>query len=164
MVGCLTTTVTDTALLLDVMAGPDPRDRTCLPPPPGSYCDLLDQVDLSGCRIAWSADLGFAVVDREVAALCEQAARALVSATGATLVDRPIQLEDYVVTWEFIECVDRFVGIDRDLWENRLGELDPLSGPTWLTSALRHCRGPRRWSLTAVGWSPKLPTFSPTST
>ena len=37
VVGSLTTTVADTALLLDVMAGPDARDRTCLPASPGSY-------------------------------------------------------------------------------------------------------------------------------
>ena len=47
VVGCLTTTVADTALLLDVMAGPDARDRTCLPAPTGSYVDALDAVDLS---------------------------------------------------------------------------------------------------------------------
>jgi len=34
VVGSLTTSVRDTALLLDVMAGPDSRDRTSLPRPP----------------------------------------------------------------------------------------------------------------------------------
>lgn len=131
VVGCLTTTVADTALLLDVMAGPDARDRTCLPAPTGSYLDALDQVDLSRCRVAWSQDLGFATIDREVAALCEQAAQAFVVATGASVVDRPIQLEDYILTYAFIEGVDKFVGVDHDLWENRLDELDPLSPPGW---------------------------------
>src|SRR5271155_4874907 len=74
VVGCVTTTVTDTALLLDVMAGPDGRDRTCLPPPTGSYLEALGQLDLSGLRVAWSKDLGFAVLDPEVAAICERAA------------------------------------------------------------------------------------------
>jgi aspartyl-tRNA(Asn)/glutamyl-tRNA(Gln) amidotransferase subunit A len=60
--GCLATTVADTALLLDVMAGPDDRDRTCLPPPSGSYVDTLTSVDLSGCRVTWSLDLGFATI------------------------------------------------------------------------------------------------------
>ncbi len=131
VVGSVTTTVADTALLLDVMAGPDPRDRTCLPAPPVRYLDALEQVDVSGLRVGWSADLGFAVVDPEVAALCEQAARALVAATGATLVDTAVQLEDYTLTYAFIEGVDKFVGIDPDLWEHRLDELDPLSAPGW---------------------------------
>ncbi|MEO6317786.1 MAG: amidase, partial [Acidimicrobiales bacterium] len=131
VVGSVTTTVADTALLLDVMAGPDPRDRTCLPAPSVSYLDALDQTDLSGLRVAWSADLGFAVVDPEVATLCEQAAHALVAATGATVVDTTVQLEDYTRTYAFMEGVDKFVGVDPDLWEHRLDELDPLSAPGW---------------------------------
>ncbi len=130
-VGSLTTTVADTALLLDVMAGPDARDRTCIPAPTGSYLDAIDAVDVSGCRVAWSTDLGFATVDNEVGALCEQAARAFVSATGASLIDRPIQLDDYIRIYISIEGVDKFVGFERDLWENRLDELDPLSADGW---------------------------------
>jgi aspartyl-tRNA(Asn)/glutamyl-tRNA(Gln) amidotransferase subunit A len=131
VVGSLTTTVADTALLLDVMAGPDGRDRTCLPSPIGSYTEALERLDLSGLRVAWSRDLGFAVVDPEVAALCEQAAAAFASAIGAALVDRPLVLRDYTLTYAYIEGVDKFVGVDRTLWETRLEELDPLSAPGW---------------------------------
>jgi Asp-tRNA(Asn)/Glu-tRNA(Gln) amidotransferase A subunit family amidase len=131
VVGCVTTTVADTALLLDVMAGPDGRDRTCLPPPTGSYLGALGRLELSGLRVAWSSDLGFAVVDPEVAAICEQAARAFASATGAVMVDRPVVLSDYTLTYAYVEGVDKFVGIDRTLWETRLDELDPLSAPAW---------------------------------
>jgi len=131
VVGCLTTTVADTALLLDVMAGPDARDRTCLPPPASGYLNALDRLDLSGLRVAWSVDLGFATVDTEVAATCEQAARAFASAVGATVVDRPIAFDDFTRTYALMEAVDMFVGIDRDLWAQRLDELDPLSAPGW---------------------------------
>ena len=129
--GSVTTTVADTALLLDVMAGPDPRDRTCLPPPSVSYVDALDRVDVAGLRVAWSKDLGFAVVDAEVAATCERAARVLVAACGAELVNRRIELTDFTRTYALVEGVDRFVGIDPLLWETRLDELDPLSAPGW---------------------------------
>jgi aspartyl-tRNA(Asn)/glutamyl-tRNA(Gln) amidotransferase subunit A len=132
VVGALTTTVADTALLLDVMAGPDARDRTCLPPAAGSHLAAIDRLDLSGLRVAWSADLGFAVVDREVAAVAEAAARSFVAATGATLVDRPVALADYTLTYAFVEGVDKFVGVDRDLWEHRLDELDPSVAPGWV--------------------------------
>jgi Asp-tRNA(Asn)/Glu-tRNA(Gln) amidotransferase A subunit family amidase len=131
VVGCVTTTVRDTALLLDVMAGPDGRDRTCLPPPTCSYLEALDRLNLSGLRVAWSRDLGFAVVDPEVAAICERAARMFASATGAVLVDRPVVLGDYTLTYAYMEGVDKFVGIDRALWATRLDELDPLSAPAW---------------------------------
>lgn len=131
VVGSLTTTVADTALLLDVMAGPDARDRTCLPPPSGRYLDAIEQLDLSGLRVAWSADLGFAIVDPEVASIAEAAARAFVDATGAELVETDVGFEDYTLTYAFMEGVDKYVGIDPDLWTNHLDELDPLSAGGW---------------------------------
>ena len=164
VVGCLTTTVADTALLLDVMAGPDARDRTCLPAPTGSYLDALDAVELPRCRVAWSLDLGFATIDHEVGVLCEQAAQAFVRATGASLVDRPIQLEDYIRTYAFVEGVDKFVGVERDLWENRLDELDPLSAPGWTRLSVKTLPWLRRWSATVGSSSPTLRPSSTTST
>ena len=131
VVGSLTTTVADTALLLDVMAGPDTRDRTCLPAPPGSYQAALDELDLTGLRVAWSADLGFAVVDPEVVTVCRQAAGAFAAAAGTELVECPLVLDDYTLTYAFLEGVDRFVGVDRSLWETRLDEVDPLVAPAW---------------------------------
>jgi aspartyl-tRNA(Asn)/glutamyl-tRNA(Gln) amidotransferase subunit A len=131
VVGCLTTTVADTALLLDVTAGPDPRDRTCLPPPPVSYLDALERLDLSGARVAWSNDLGFGVVSDAVRATCEPAALALAKAVGAELVDSALELEDYTRIYAQIEGVDRFVGVERSLWETRLDEADPLLSQGW---------------------------------
>jgi aspartyl-tRNA(Asn)/glutamyl-tRNA(Gln) amidotransferase subunit A len=131
VVGSLTTSVRDTALLLDVMAGPDNRDRTSLPAPGSSYVQSIDTVDLSRCRVAWSSDLGFAVVDSGVTALCHDAARAFATSIGATLDERPIAFEDCVRTYVAVEGVDKFVGVERDLWENHLDELDPRAAPGW---------------------------------
>jgi aspartyl-tRNA(Asn)/glutamyl-tRNA(Gln) amidotransferase subunit A len=131
VVGSLTTSVRDTALLLDVMAGPDDRDRTSLPAPTSSYLESIDTVDLTACRVAWSTDFGFATIDSRVAALCHDAARAFATSIGATLDERPIAFEDYTRTYVAIEGVDKFVGVERDLWENRLDELDPLAAPGW---------------------------------
>ncbi|MFN3148435.1 amidase [Bremerella sp.] len=64
-VGPMTWTVADTALLLDVLAEPDPRDVT-LPNCPISFRDVLDHVDLNGIRIALSPTLGYVDVDPEV--------------------------------------------------------------------------------------------------
>ena len=66
VVGPMGRTVADTALLLAVLAGPDPRVPLALdqPPPaidePAQVGALLDR-DLSGLRIAWSPDLGLPV-------------------------------------------------------------------------------------------------------
>ncbi|WP_199430104.1 amidase [Qaidamihabitans albus] len=59
-------TVADTALLLSVLAGPDPRCPLALEAPGADFRPPLD-ADLRGMRIAWTPDLGGTVpVDREV--------------------------------------------------------------------------------------------------
>ena len=131
VVGSLTTTVLDTAILLDVMAGPDGRDRTSLPAPTQSYAEAMGTIDFSKFRVAWSRDFGFAVVDPNVAELCHDAAKDFVKSIGATFVERPIELDDYTRTYVAIEGVDKFVGVERDLWEHHLDELDPRSAPGW---------------------------------
>lgn len=135
VVGCLTTTVADTALLLDVMAGPDPRDRTCLPPPGIRYVESLDGLDPAGLRAAWSLDFGFARVDPEVAALAESAAGRFIAAAGLRRVEIDVTFEDYIATYGRVEGVDKFVGIDPALWQTRLDELDPLIAPGWAKAA-----------------------------
>jgi aspartyl-tRNA(Asn)/glutamyl-tRNA(Gln) amidotransferase subunit A len=135
VIGSLTTSVRDTALLLDVMAGPDNRDRTSLPTPPLSYVEAIDTTDLAGCRVTWSRDLGFAVVDERVAALCHDAAIEFASSIDTALLERPIVLDDYIRIYVGIEGVDKFVGVERDLWEHHLEELDPRAAPDW--SAMR---------------------------
>ena len=73
--GPMARTVTDLALLLDVMAEPDARDWTALTAPAGSFREGLEQ-GVTGMRMAFSADLGYASVDTEVADAVERAARA----------------------------------------------------------------------------------------
>jgi len=72
-VGPMTRTVHDAALLLNVLSRPDPRDWHALPYEPRDYRVGLDE-GVRGLRIAYSANLGYAEVDPEVAALVEQAA------------------------------------------------------------------------------------------
>jgi aspartyl-tRNA(Asn)/glutamyl-tRNA(Gln) amidotransferase subunit A len=72
--GPMARTVRDAALLLDVTAGPDPRDPTCLPPPDEEYLAACER-GVEGLRLAWSPDLGYATVNPEVARLAAAAAR-----------------------------------------------------------------------------------------
>jgi Asp-tRNA(Asn)/Glu-tRNA(Gln) amidotransferase A subunit family amidase len=72
-VGPLARTVRDGALMLNVMAGPDPRDPHSIDGPPVDYVAACDG-DLRGLRVAWSADLGYAPIDPEVRRLTEAAA------------------------------------------------------------------------------------------
>ena len=75
--GPMTRTVEDAGLMLDVMAGPDDRDLSTLPPPPSSFQAAAHETDISDLRIAWSPTLGYARVDSEVAEATERAAGVL---------------------------------------------------------------------------------------
>ncbi len=73
--GPMTRTVRDSALMLNVIAGNDNRDRFSLPT---SHPDYLRAVegDIRGLRIAWSPDLGYAIVDPQVRQITAEAANA----------------------------------------------------------------------------------------
>lgn len=81
--GPMTRTVADSALLLEVMAGPHPLDHTTLEAGPAGYLGRL-QEGVRGKRIAYSADLDLARVDPEVADLVK-AAVARFTELGATV-------------------------------------------------------------------------------
>jgi amidase len=68
-------TVADAALLLSVLAGPDPRSPIALETPGSRFAEPLD-FDPAGLRVAFSPDLGGAVpVEPEVAAAVQSAAQ-----------------------------------------------------------------------------------------
>lgn len=74
--GPMTRTVADAALMLQAVAGPDPRDPLSLPRERVDYVRGLG-AGVRGLRVAYAPDLGFApVVDPEVATACARAARA----------------------------------------------------------------------------------------
>jgi aspartyl-tRNA(Asn)/glutamyl-tRNA(Gln) amidotransferase subunit A len=105
-------TVRDAARHLDVASGPDDRDRTTLPPPPFVYEDVIDSLDVSGLRIGWSPDLGFAVVDPEVLEITRAAAEVTAAAAGTELVDCDVHLTDPVATWLSAGAVTLWLEID----------------------------------------------------
>ncbi|MFC6883896.1 MULTISPECIES: amidase [Actinomadura] len=67
--------VADAALLLSVLAGPDPRSPIALEAPGRAFAPPLGR-DLAGLRVAWSPDLGGAVpVEPAVTAVLEPAVK-----------------------------------------------------------------------------------------
>jgi aspartyl-tRNA(Asn)/glutamyl-tRNA(Gln) amidotransferase subunit A len=85
-IGPLTRTVADAALMTKVMAGPHPLDFTTLEAPPADYPGLLQEMP-PGPRIAYSADLGHARVDPEIATLVRAAAETFAASLGVPLHD-----------------------------------------------------------------------------
>jgi aspartyl-tRNA(Asn)/glutamyl-tRNA(Gln) amidotransferase subunit A len=64
-IGPMSRTVADSALMLNVIAGPDPRDRYSIPAADYDYVEAT-KGDIKGLRIAYSEDWGYAAVDPEV--------------------------------------------------------------------------------------------------
>jgi aspartyl-tRNA(Asn)/glutamyl-tRNA(Gln) amidotransferase subunit A len=72
-----TMSVRDAALMMNVLARPDARDWTSLPPDDRDYTEGLDD-GVCGLRVAWSPTLGYAQgVHPEVAAACAAAVQRL---------------------------------------------------------------------------------------
>jgi amidase len=88
--GPMARTVADTALLLAVLSGPDPRVPLALDSPPPALASPADVVgllarDLTGLKVAWSADLGLPVEPTVRAALAP--ARQVLIDLGCEVVD-----------------------------------------------------------------------------
>jgi amidase len=92
VVGPMARTVADAALLLAAMSGPDVRVPLALDAPPPAVTDpaqmrgVLDR-DVTGLRVAWSADLGLPV---------EPAVREVITAARQVLVDLGCEVIDAV--------------------------------------------------------------------
>lgn len=78
-VGPMTRTVRDTAALLDVVTGFDPRDWSTMPTPTKSFLDGLD-AGVAGLRIAYSPNLGYVRNDPQVDAAVRLAVAVLADA------------------------------------------------------------------------------------
>ncbi len=124
--------VRDAARHLDVTAGPDDTDRVSLPPPPVRYEEAIESLDVSGLRIGWSPDLGFAVVDPEVRELTRAAAEITARAAGADLVDCDVHLTDPVRTWLTAGALTLWLEIDED--EHYPSRLDDVT--RWVRTSL----------------------------
>jgi Asp-tRNA(Asn)/Glu-tRNA(Gln) amidotransferase A subunit family amidase len=99
VLGCLARSVRDVARWYDVTTGYDSRDPYSLPRLDRWEADL-DLHDLHGLKVAIVADLGRAVIRPELAAMVDQAGRALAQDAELTLIDitRPA-LPDTSVAW-----------------------------------------------------------------
>jgi aspartyl-tRNA(Asn)/glutamyl-tRNA(Gln) amidotransferase subunit A len=73
--GPLTKTVTDAALFLDQVVGTSPHDPNSLPHPGISYMEAVRTPPPAQLRIGFSPDLGYAVVQSDVAAAVDEAMR-----------------------------------------------------------------------------------------
>jgi aspartyl-tRNA(Asn)/glutamyl-tRNA(Gln) amidotransferase subunit A len=118
--GPMARTVRDTAMLLQVMAGPHDRDANMLRQPPPDFLDGLDS-GVKGLRIAWSPDLGYATVDPEVARVTAEAARVF-EELGASVDEPGVAMEQPFGRMGAIVSANAYASYGHHL-EERAGDL-----------------------------------------
>jgi len=139
----LTRGVADTALLLDICSGPDPRDRTCLPRPDVVYRQRVEDLDTQGLRVAFSLSYGQAAVEPEIEDLAETAFSRLVDVAGLAPIDLDVKLDPFFDIYAKLEGVDRWIDLPDGLWPERSDELEPGLQAGW-----------------ASGWKARLPQLA----
>jgi aspartyl-tRNA(Asn)/glutamyl-tRNA(Gln) amidotransferase subunit A len=115
--GPITRTVADSALLLQVIAGPDTRDITSIRETAPDFSANLSS-GVSGMRLAWSSDLGYAAVDPEVVDITKQAAMKFIW-LGANMDDAKLKLEDPFETFWNIFSTAAYTSYGHLLEEHR---------------------------------------------
>ena len=98
--GPMTRTVADAALLLNVVAGADRRDRVSWSSGV-DYLAALDDIDITGLRVAWTPDLGYAAVEPAVRMATERAAQHFVD-LGCQLEEAHPPLAD---PWSVVDAI-----------------------------------------------------------
>ena len=113
-IGPMTRTVADSALMLQVMAGPDERDRHSLPAADFDWLACAEPGDLKGCRVAYSADWGYAAVDPEVRRIVGEAVRVFESELGCTVEEADPGWDDpYLTFWGLVAAETDLAGMRR---------------------------------------------------
>lgn len=109
--GPLSRTVADSALMLSVMAGPDPRDRHSIPVSDVDWLDLSIE-SMRGKRVALSLDFGYVAVDPEVRKLIKQAAQVFSNDLGCVVEEVvPNWPDPYEAFWAIVAADTDLVGM-----------------------------------------------------
>jgi aspartyl-tRNA(Asn)/glutamyl-tRNA(Gln) amidotransferase subunit A len=134
--------VRDAALYLDCTVGDHPADPHSLPKPQHSYLACLDDLP-DRLKIAFSPDLGYARVQKEVAVRVAQAVRAF-EAMGHTVEVWTGSLPDMGEVWTPLVCTDIFaqLGDVLERYQDQLGRT--------LAATVEKTRGLTVVELTAI--------------
>ena len=101
-IGPFARTVADAALACEVLAGPDPRDATCMTAPADAFRSALTG-DIRGVRIGVPRSLLADGVDREVLAAFDRAIEAL-AGLGATIADIALPHSAHAIPVYYLIC------------------------------------------------------------
>ena len=124
-IGPMSRTVADSALMLSVIAGPDPRDRHSVPAADFDWLDAARAGSLKRKRIAYSADWGYAAVDPEVRRVVGEAVRAFETELGCVVeAADPGWADPYETFWALVAMETDLRGL-RDMARGHRHEMSP---------------------------------------
>ncbi|WP_149361127.1 amidase [Lolliginicoccus suaedae] len=126
--GPMTRTVEDTALLMDIMSLPDPRDPTYLGPTFTTYRGQMNR-DVRGLGVAYSKNLGYITVDPEVASLVDAAVRQLDEA-GLPVTETDPGFSDPLEAFELLWAAGA-AALLAGFPEGSRDKVDPELGKVW---------------------------------
>jgi Asp-tRNA(Asn)/Glu-tRNA(Gln) amidotransferase A subunit family amidase len=96
--GPMARTIRDITLALDMVVGPEATDLRSLPMPDASWTRSLSELRAPR-KVGWAPTLGYAQVDREVAAVCAAAVQRLAELGSEIVEVDPVFPEDLVGPW-----------------------------------------------------------------
>ncbi|GAC70407.1 amidase [Gordonia soli] len=116
-IGPMTRTTADAALLMSVIAGPDPRDRHSLPAGDVDWLGCVSEQAVAsavaGLRIGYTPDFGYMPVDPEVRGVVDAAVGAF-GELGATVVEVDAHIDDpQPHFWPIVMADSDLVGMRR---------------------------------------------------
>ncbi|MBV9201305.1 MAG: amidase, partial [Alphaproteobacteria bacterium] len=131
----MTRTVYDTALMLEVMAGPDSRDPLSVARGKPNFVTAANAEEpLTSLRVCWRARLGNSAVAREVLSACESALSAL-AGLGAEITELSAPFENPERVWSVVNGAYRLAQFGHHLQEHReimcptfVRQMDRISG------------------------------------
>jgi Asp-tRNA(Asn)/Glu-tRNA(Gln) amidotransferase A subunit family amidase len=124
--GVLVHTARESAYVLDAVIGPDPTDLRALPMPVDSWRDAVENLHAPR-KVVWAPTLGYAVVDPEILAVCEDAVRQLEARGTEVIVVDDVFDEDPAIPWLMLSLtgnlrvVEQAVAVGHGTWD----DLDP---------------------------------------
>lgn len=123
-IGPMSRTVADSALMLSVITGPDPRDRYSIPAGDVDYRKATTD-SIKGLRIAYSEDWGYAPVDPEVRRVVSEAVRVFETDLGCTVERADPGWEDpFPQFWTLVAGDSDLTGMRR-MMQGREKEMSP---------------------------------------
>jgi aspartyl-tRNA(Asn)/glutamyl-tRNA(Gln) amidotransferase subunit A len=121
--GPITRTVRDSALLFDILSGPDPLDHQALPAPSESFSARCDE-PLRPLRIAYCPTLFDVSVDAVIAKAVDAAVRKLADRLPVTVEQKVLPWQDPLPIFETLWTGGRGVAYGKSL-ADRMDQLDP---------------------------------------